>query len=442
MLFLLISVSPVVAQEFDNPILNPAAVYCDSLGYQYTIQTDATGDEGFCILPSGETVNSWQFFLGDIAHEYNYCGLKGYQTQTSTDPAITDRYLTSHVGVCVLPDTTTVEIAEFMKMRYDLKGWWEDRSTRPVFEPIDDTEVEEGTLLEIALVATDPDNDPLSFTGYPLPDGATITDTTFRWTPAVGQAGNYHIAFTVSDGQLEAFQYANIIVKAHVQNNPPELKNPGDKNVLEGELLTINLDATDPDNNPLTYSFTSIKTLLGAIISGNIFTWTPGSGTAGKYPVTFNVTDTGGLSDEESINITVNAPTTNVPTTVKIVPKTINLGSKGYFLAFVTLPETYKGATIDMNTVSCSGAPAQRMMRLKLLPRIVGFVFKTSDLQGVEVGKKATLNIKGELKNKGTTYTFTGADSVKVISKPTWQPDDIKDISKLSDDQLFKKFNI
>jgi dipeptidyl aminopeptidase/acylaminoacyl peptidase len=133
---------------------------------------------------------------------------------------------------------------------------------------------------------------------------------------------------------------------------------------------------------------------------------------------------------------------TNVPTNVKIVPKTINLGSNGYFLAFVTLPEAYKGATIDMKTVSCSGAPAQRMMRLKLLPRIVGFVFKTSALDNVEVSKKVTLNIKGELKNKGTTYIFTGADSVKVIRKPTWQPDDIKDISKVSDDQLFKKFNM
>jgi hypothetical protein len=88
-----------------------------------------------------------------------------------------------------------------------------------------------------------------------------------------------------------------------------------------------------------------------------------------------------------------------------------------------------------------SGAPAQRMMRLKLLPRIVGFVFKTSELKNVQLGNKVTLNVKGELKNNGRTYNFTGADSVKVISKPTWQPDDIKDISKESDDQLFKKFN-
>jgi len=133
---------------------------------------------------------------------------------------------------------------------------------------------------------------------------------------------------------------------------------------------------------------------------------------------------------------------TNVPLNIKIVPKTINLGSKGYFLAFVRLPEAYKGATIDMRTVSCSGAPAVRMMKLKIFPRMVGFVFKTSELNNVEVGKRVTLNVEGELENKGSTYTFTGSDDVKVISKPTWQPDDIKDVSKVSDDQLFKQYSI
>jgi Tol biopolymer transport system component len=129
---------------------------------------------------------------------------------------------------------------------------------------------------------------------------------------------------------------------------------------------------------------------------------------------------------------------TNVPTKVKIVPKTINLGSNGYFLAFVTLPEAYKGATIDMKTVSCSGAPAVRMMKLKIFPRIVGFVFKTSKLNGVGLGKTVSLTVQGELKNKGTKYSFTGSDDVSVISKPGWQLNDIKDVSKLTDDQLFK----
>jgi hypothetical protein len=309
--------------------------------------------------------------------------------------------------------------------------------------PGDQTITEENPLT-INLVATDPDNDPLtySFTSPNTLTGASISGNIFAWTPGSGTAGKYPVTFNVTDsGGLSDEESINITVNAAIQNTPPVLTNPGDKSVNEGSALQITLVASDKEADPLTYTFRSTKTLTGASISDNIFTWTPGSGTAGIYPVVFNVTDSGGLSDEEKINITVTALTTNVPTNVKIVPRTINIGSKGYFLTFVTLPEAYKGATIDKDTVSCEGAPAVRMMRLKLLPRIVGFVFKTGDLQGVEVGKKVTLDIKGELKNKGTTFTFTGSDNVKVISKPTWQPDDIKDISKESDDQLFKKFN-
>jgi putative hemolysin len=329
--------------SFENTLIDPSAAYCDALGYQYTITSSPEGDWGFCQLPSGEKIDSWQFFLGDAGQDYNYCALKGYQTETSTSPDLTFFYLTDHVATCVLPDASKVEVAQLMGLLYDSIGFFEDRNNRPIFQPINDITINEGTPLELELTATDPNNDPLTFSSATMPVGAKLTNNLFCWTPSTGQAGTYKIAFAVSDGSLEAFQYANIFVK--------------------------------------------------------------------------------------------------VPTITKIVPKTINLGSKGYFLAFVTLPEAYKGATIDMKTVSCSGAPAVRMMKLKLFPRVVGFVFKTSELKNVQLGNKVTLNVKGELKNNGKTYTFTGADSVKVISKPTWQPDDIKDISKESDEQLFKKFN-
>jgi len=267
----------------------------------------------------------------------------------------------------------------------------------------------------------------------------TITDI----DPAGTKKDITTITGQTTAGKIESFivtvpESGDIVV--YPANQPPDLQNPGDQTVTEGKTLTLNLVATDPDNDPLTYTFT--PTLSGASITANTFSWTPLTGSAGKYSVTFNVTDTGSLSDEEKINITVTAPTTNVPTTVKIVPKTINLGSKGYFLAFATLPEAYKGATIDMKTVTCSGATAVRMVRPKIFPRIAVFVFKTSDLTGVPLGTKVPLTLNGEMKNKGTTYTFTGSDTIKVISKPTWQPDDIKDISKESDDQLFKKFNM
>jgi hypothetical protein len=224
-------------------------------------------------------------------------------------------------------------------------------------------------------------------------------------------------------------------------NSPPVLNEIGNKIVTANQVLTIIVKATDPDGDLLTYSVSGLP--KGAIFNANThtFSWTPAKGSAGTYSVMFRVADPSGLADQETIKITVNDPIKTIWTYTNIVPSTLNLGSKGYFLAFVTLPDGYQGATIDMKTVSCSGAPAIRMIRTKIFPRTVGFVFRTSDLKGVESGMRVILSVKGELKNQGTTYPFTGVDSVKAISKPGWQADDIRDVSKVTDDQLLRQYS-
>jgi hypothetical protein len=86
-------------------------------------------------------------------------------------------------------------------------------------------------------------------------------------------------------------------------NNAPVLAAIGNKNVNEGNGLIIDVNATDADNDTLTYytsaSFGSFNSATG------VFNWTPGYNDAGIYQVTFNVTD-GFLWDSETINITVN----------------------------------------------------------------------------------------------------------------------------------------
>ena len=53
---------------------NPAAIYCEHMGYQYEVETDENGGEkGVCILPDGSKVNAWDFYLGKIKPEYSYC---------------------------------------------------------------------------------------------------------------------------------------------------------------------------------------------------------------------------------------------------------------------------------------------------------------------------------------------------------------------------------
>lgn len=98
-------------------------------------------------------------------------------------------------------------------------------------------------------------------------------------------------------------------------NRPPELNSIGNKIVYETEQLSIQLTATDPDENILTYG-TNANGILPSAFSFDantgLFQWTPQLGDFGTYEVTFSVTDSQ-LSDEETITITVNELPLNSP---------------------------------------------------------------------------------------------------------------------------------
>lgn len=64
-------------------IMNPAAKYCEILGYEYVIEKDSTGAEfGTCILPDGSKVNAFDFYKGKVKPEYSYCAKFGYDIET------------------------------------------------------------------------------------------------------------------------------------------------------------------------------------------------------------------------------------------------------------------------------------------------------------------------------------------------------------------------
>lgn len=87
-------------------------------------------------------------------------------------------------------------------------------------------------------------------------------------------------------------------------DRPPVMSSIGSKTVNEGKLLSFTISAKDPDGNKVTYSATGLP--KGAKLSATTgkFTWTPASGTAGKYTVKFIAT-ANGKKDSETITITV-----------------------------------------------------------------------------------------------------------------------------------------
>lgn len=145
-------------------------------------------------------------------------------------------------------------------------------------------------------------------------DGAEFVGTVISYTTiTMTSAGNIPPVTTVS-GRMLALGGEVTMVDSMIAicggtvppaNHPPVLKPIKNKKVCEKEMLTFMVSASDPDQDKLTYSISVLPD--GAVFDPvtQRFTWTPAVGQAGTYPVTFTVTDSRGLSDSETVTITV-----------------------------------------------------------------------------------------------------------------------------------------
>jgi PKD repeat protein len=177
----------------------------------------------------------------------------------------------------------------------------------PVLEPIGSQSVSEGSFLGFHVAASDPDGDALAYLASSLPPGAAFDPVTglFSWTPQFDQAGTYEVTFTVTDGLMSDSEVVTIIVAD--TNRPPLLEPIGNQSVSEGNLISFNVAASDPDGDAVTFSADLSALPPGAAFdpAAGLFTWTPQYGQAGTYAVVFTVTDSGSISDSETVTIFV-----------------------------------------------------------------------------------------------------------------------------------------
>lgn len=101
----------------------------------------------------------------------------------------------------------------------------------------------------------------------------------------------------------------NFTIKSDVPNNhKPILESIGNKSVNEGQLLQFTVNATDPDNDNLTYSVANLPSGATFNAQTRTFSWTPLFSQEGNFEnVEFTVTDDGNPIelDTELITITV-----------------------------------------------------------------------------------------------------------------------------------------
>ena len=96
---------------------NPAAVYCEAMGYEYMIFYEKQGARGACNLPRNP-VDAWDFLKGKVGQVYSYCSSEGYGIRTVAEPEKCSRIFSDECAVCLLTDGSEVEVTAMMALTF------------------------------------------------------------------------------------------------------------------------------------------------------------------------------------------------------------------------------------------------------------------------------------------------------------------------------------
>jgi outer membrane protein OmpA-like peptidoglycan-associated protein len=164
-----------------------------------------------------------------------------------------------------------------------------------------------GDTVAVHVNASDPDNDPLTYT-YGATGGAVEgTGPDARWNSSGVAVGSYTVNVKVHDGKGGTASCSADIKVEEKPNHPPTASLSIEHNsLLPGEHTGVTCNGSDPDNDPLTYSYTT----TGGQISGtgsNVQYDSTGLA-PGSYNIKCTVNDGRGGTADASGNVEVKEP--------------------------------------------------------------------------------------------------------------------------------------
>jgi ELWxxDGT repeat protein len=162
-------------------------------------------------------------------------------------------------------------------------AWTVIDTTTPVVQNPGPQTNNEGDTIQLGVVATDADNDPLTYLATNLPPGLSIDSSTGLISGTLGAVGTYVVTVFASDGQNTGS--AGFTWKV-IPNAPPVVFSPGMQFNHEGANIDLAITAQDPNGLPLVFSATNLPSGLTIDPKTGLISGTLGNQAAGTYQVT------------------------------------------------------------------------------------------------------------------------------------------------------------
>lgn len=155
--------------------------------------------------------------------------------------------------------------------------------------------------------ASDPDNDPLTYSYSATGGTVDGTGSDVRWNSSGVAVGTYTVNLKVDDGRGGTASCAVDITVEQKPNHPPTATLSIERSPIQpGERTGVTCNGSDPDNDPLTYSYAATG---GQIVgSGSNVQFDSAGSQPGTYTVTCTVNDGRGGTADASGTVEVKEP--------------------------------------------------------------------------------------------------------------------------------------
>lgn len=137
-------------------------------------------------------------------------------------------------------------------------------------------------------------------------------------------------------------------------NHSPTITSSAVTSATVNIAYTYDVNATDPDGDPLTYTLTTSPTGMAINSATGVISWTPSSAQMGDNNVTVEVTD-GEFMDSQSFIVTSQL-TAGVLTSITVLPETMTLlvGASQTITSITASYDSGPDATIALNNSGCA----------------------------------------------------------------------------------------
>ena len=185
----------------------------------------------------------------------------------------------------------------------------------PVAESHSVTTVED-TPIEIRLMGSDPDADPLAYSMVTDPSNGSLKGTApnLTYTPNPNFNGSDSFTFKVNDGAGDSAP-ATVSIMVSPVNDPPVANDDTATTLEDTPVVTIDVLANDTDVDNVgrylyldTFSVTEVSQGTNGSVTinpDNTLSYSPNANFSGSDTFTYTISDNKGLTDTANVNVTV-----------------------------------------------------------------------------------------------------------------------------------------